>query len=83
MTPTGLQTEHPVLARIQSEFTEMPGLCPTVRQAARLWNLDAQTLQMALDALVDAGVLACTNDGRLVTAERLQRGGASPTPVTD
>jgi hypothetical protein len=36
---------------IQAEFSEMPGLHLSKRQAQRLWNLDAQTTTIVLDAL--------------------------------
>jgi hypothetical protein len=29
-----------LLLRIRSEYEDMPGLCLTLRQAARLWNLE-------------------------------------------
>jgi hypothetical protein len=42
-----------VLNRIRGEFREMPGLSLTLRQAARLWNLDAVTCDVALRILVE------------------------------
>ena len=36
---------------IQAEFSEMPGLHLSKRQAQRLWNLDAQTTTIVFDAL--------------------------------
>jgi hypothetical protein len=49
--------------RIRGEFMELPGLQLDVRQAQRLWGLDAITCQAAFDALVEAGVLARTKRG--------------------
>jgi hypothetical protein len=42
----------------------MPGLCLTVQQAARLWNLDLATCEDVLRELVDAQVIVRTDDGR-------------------
>ena len=48
--------------RIRSEYREMPGLKLTLRQASRLFNLEAAACARALDALVGAGALR--TDGR-------------------
>ena len=57
MIGKGSRTEEPLLRRIRSEFHEMPGLCLTVPQAARLWNLDRETSEAALTVLVADGYL--------------------------
>jgi hypothetical protein len=67
----GSRGEERLLRRIRSEFHEMPGLCLTVPQAARLWNLDSQTSETALQRLVADGYLAKTGDGRYVVATEL------------
>jgi len=46
----------------------MPGLCLTVPQASRLWNLDRGTSEAALNVLVADGYLARTDDGRFMSA---------------
>ena len=46
--------------RIQSEFSEMPGLHLTKGQAQRLWSLDSQFCGQLLDALVSARILEKT-----------------------
>ncbi len=51
------------LTRIQMEYVEMPDLKLTARQARRLWNLDSDTCDAALSALVDARFLWRTADG--------------------
>lgn len=66
MTWTVSHANNPLLHRIRNEFQEMPGLCLTLEQAARLWNLDLQTSQMALHMLEEEGFLARTGDGRFV-----------------
>ena len=62
-----------LLARIRSEYIEMPGLRLTLLQARRLWAIDALTCASALNALESAGFLARTRDGAYVLAnsERL------------
>jgi hypothetical protein len=49
--------------RICTEFREMPGLCITTRQAARLFGLDPVSCERVLDSLVTRGVLF--TDGRV------------------
>jgi hypothetical protein len=50
-------TAGALLARVRSEFLEMPGLQLTVAQAARLWSLDRVTSEHLLERLVSAGFL--------------------------
>ena len=52
-----------LLARIQAEFLEMPGMRLTFRQVQRLWALDSGTCRSVLDALVRASFLVCSADG--------------------
>lgn len=47
------------LARIRSEFVEMPGLVLTLPQAARLWGVGTQRAAELLSALLNAGFLVC------------------------
>jgi hypothetical protein len=58
----GSLTEQ-VLSRIRGEFREMPGLSLTLRQATRLWNLDAVTCDIALRILVEERYLDHTRRG--------------------
>lgn len=55
MRPRGL--DH-LYRQIRAEFIEMPGLRVTLRQAARLWHLEASTCAAVLEALVDDGFLS-------------------------
>lgn len=72
MTRIGLHSTESLLRRIRSEFAEMPGLCLTSAQAARLWNLDPQTSQLALHMLVESGFLTRTRQGRYIaTSQRV------------
>ena len=47
------------LARIRSEYIEMPGLVLTLPQAARLWGFGPRRAAELLTVLLDAGFLAC------------------------
>ena len=57
-----------LLARVQSEFLEMPGLRLTPEQAARLWALDRSTSKRLLDGLTSTGFLARTAEGAYLRA---------------
>ena len=54
------QTMHELTAlatRARAEFREMPGMCLTTAQAARLWQLSPDQAQNLLLELVKAGIL--------------------------
>jgi hypothetical protein len=57
---------EPVLDRARAEFLEMPGLCLTVAQAARLLGVNAEQSQRVLSALADAGLLRRNPQGAYV-----------------
>ena len=46
-----------LLARIRSEYREMPGLRLTFAQACRLWGIDASTCEVVLNQLVQEAFL--------------------------
>jgi hypothetical protein len=52
-----------LLLRVAGEYREMPGLSLTVRQAERLWGIDAGTCASVLTALVERRVLTRTAGG--------------------
>lgn len=58
-----------LVRRVRGEYREMPGLRLTVRQAQRLWALDASTCESLLDSLVQDGFLAHARDGSYGRAE--------------
>lgn len=66
MTQADSYGDDPLLHRIRSEFGEMPGLCLTTAQAARLWNLPPADAGRVLQSLVEGQVLTRTQDGRYV-----------------
>ena len=52
-----------LLARIEGEYREMPGLNLTVTQAERLWGLDRYTCASVLTTLMERRVLRRTTSG--------------------
>lgn len=58
MNPTQTPPELTDLAtRARAEFREMPGMCLTTAQAARLWQLSPDQAEALLRELVQAGFL--------------------------
>jgi hypothetical protein len=57
---------EPLLYRICGEFLEMPGLRLTVRQAMRLWGLDREQCERAIDVLIGRSFLRQTAGGLIV-----------------
>lgn len=72
-----------VLARIRTEYVEMPGLKLTAPQARRLWALDGVTCDTALTALVNAKFLSRTPEGLFVIATRHDQTPRGGLAVTD
>jgi hypothetical protein len=54
---------------IQSEFSEMPGLHLSKRQAQRLWNLDPCSAEAIFDALEESHFLKRTTGDVYVRAD--------------
>ena len=52
-----------LLERIRMEYLEMPDLCLTRWQAARLWNLEPLLCDDLLAALIGEGFLVKTREG--------------------
>ena len=65
-TPTPAMTT--VLARVRSEYLEMPGMKLTEAQAQRLWSLDAKTCRTAFATLVERGFLKRSPNGYYIRA---------------
>jgi hypothetical protein len=59
-----------LLDRMRGEFRAMPGLHLTLRQATRLWGIDAVTCDVALRILVEDGFLYRTRRGTVQRTER-------------
>jgi hypothetical protein len=60
---TPIQGMAALALRFGGEFSEMPGLRLTSRQAARLFGVEADIALAVLDELRRASVLALSNDG--------------------
>jgi hypothetical protein len=58
------------LQLIKAEYLEIPGLCLTLPQVERLWNLDAGTAECVMAALVDVQFVRRTSRGAFVLADR-------------
>jgi hypothetical protein len=54
------------LLRAESEYREMPGLCLTLAQAARLWTLDRSTCELVLTNLIERRILKRAPNGTYV-----------------
>lgn len=52
-----------LLARVRSEYREMPGLRLSVWQASRLWAIDSALASVVLETLVAAQFLARSPQG--------------------
>ncbi len=55
-----------VIARVRSEFLEMPGLRLTPDQATRLWGLEGEMCRAIIDALVAEAFLRRTPSGAVI-----------------
>lgn len=57
------------LGLIRGEYRESPGLCLTLTEARRFWDLDEVTSAALFATLVDAGFLTLTKTGAYVQAD--------------
>ncbi len=55
--PTEHNTQEDLTMRARAEFREMPGMCLTTAQAARLWQLSPARAEELLSELVQSGFL--------------------------
>lgn len=60
---------HTLVERVRSEFSEMPGLQLTPKQASRLLGIEPAACRTVLDALVGTAFLRWTAAGTIVRAE--------------
>jgi hypothetical protein len=67
-----------LLARVQGEFMEMPGLRLTEAQARRLWSLDTSTCTTVLETLIAFGFLFRTRDGAVMRVEQAEPVATAP-----
>ena len=54
------------ILRVEGEYREMPGLCLTLPQAARLWGWDQSTCERVMATLIERRVLKRTLNGTYI-----------------
>jgi len=59
-----------LVARIESEYREMPGLQLTERQMQRMWCLDGATCEVVITVLVEHGIVVKTHRNVYARADR-------------
>jgi len=64
-----------LIRQIRDEYQNMPGLKLTREQACRLWAVNNETFDAAIDALVEEGFLHTTGTGKFIALPR--RAGAA------
>ena len=55
-----------LIGRVRAEYREMPGLCLTVQQACRLWQIDATNCTRILEGLLAERFLRRTATGAFI-----------------
>ena len=58
-----------LVQRVRGDFDEMPGLCLTLAQAARLWQIEPPLCRRVIDTLVDRRFLRWTPAGMVTRAD--------------
>lgn len=58
---------HSLVRRVAAEFEEVPGMRLTLLQAARFFNVPAETCSRIFSMLMEEGQLRLTLDGRYVS----------------
>jgi hypothetical protein len=69
--PVRLSSTTTLPAIIVAEFDEMPGMRLTLPQARRLWGLGPAEAEGVVDLLVERGLLARDNRGRICRPDSL------------
>jgi hypothetical protein len=62
----GSESAATLMGRVRGEYREMPGLCLTIPQACRLWQIDRADCERVLGALTAEGFLARTAGGAFI-----------------
>lgn len=70
-----------LVARVQAEYRDMPGLSLTAAQASRLLGIDHSECERVLHALVLDGALYHTPHGTYVAAPPTRAAGSASLPV--
>jgi hypothetical protein len=61
------------MARVQSEYLEMPGMALNKGQMQRLWSLDAPTCDTVVERLLDLGFLYHTSRDTYIRIDSWRR----------
>jgi hypothetical protein len=67
MSPT--TAVQSLVERVRGEYREMPGLCLTVPQACRLWQIDRAICERVLNALAAERFLTRTAAGAFIARQ--------------
>jgi len=59
-----------LIRQIRDEYQNMPGLKLTREQACRLWAVNNETCDAAIDALLEEGFLHTTGTGKFIALPR-------------
>jgi hypothetical protein len=73
-----MNAPNPLIARIQGEYSEMPGLRLNLAQACRLWQVDVTMCKLLLEQLVRDKILFRTHDGFYVALAASRRPVKAP-----
>lgn len=71
-----------LIDRVRGEYLEMPGLCLSLAQAARLCSLDQRTCAQVLDALIELRFLTLSAKGTYARVGSGREGVVFPNAVT-
>jgi hypothetical protein len=66
-----------LVARIESEYREMPGLQLTASQMQRMWCLDGATCEVVIELLVTHGTVVKTRRDAYARADRVENATAA------
>lgn len=72
-----------LVARIESEYREMPGLQLTERQMQRMWCLDGPTCEVVIDALVAKRIVVKTCRDAYARGDRKRLEDQEALPSSD
>jgi hypothetical protein len=73
-----MKSHDALIARIQGEYGEMPGLRLSLAQACRLWQVDVPTCTLLLEQLVRDAFLLRTHDGFYIALPASRRQVKAP-----
>ena len=66
---SNVTTRDTLLERFRAEMRHAPAIALTLRQAARLFNLEPETCEQLIAALAEEGYIHLRSDGRFVSTQ--------------